>query len=71
VRYDEGQIQRECSIRPVDPHEEGERLREIAIAAKSSWGYDLDRVAEWAAMGDFSPQALRENEVYVAERQAR
>jgi hypothetical protein len=49
VRCDESQVQRECSIRPVDPHE-GERLREIAIAAKSYWGYDLERVVQWAAM---------------------
>jgi GNAT superfamily N-acetyltransferase len=68
VRCDERQVQGECSIRSVDPHE-GERLRTIAIAAKSYWGYDRDRVAEWAAMGDFSPQALRQKEVYVAETQ--
>jgi GNAT superfamily N-acetyltransferase len=66
VRCDESQVQRECSIRPVDPRE-GERLREIAIAAKSYWGYDLERVVQWAALGDFSPQGLREKEVYVAE----
>jgi hypothetical protein len=44
-------------IRPV-ALDEGERLREIAIAAKGSWGYDLDRVRDWAAMGDFSPAGL-------------
>jgi hypothetical protein len=47
--------------------DEGERLREIAIAAKSYWGYDLDRVKEWAALGDFSPVGLRQKDVYVAE----
>jgi GNAT superfamily N-acetyltransferase len=47
--------------------DEGERLREIAIAAKSHWGYDLERVERWAADGDFSPQGLREKEVFVAE----
>ena len=66
VTYDKGQVQRECSIRPVDPNE-GERLREIAIAAKSYWGYDLGRVVHWAAMGDCSPRGLCEKEVYVAE----
>jgi len=53
-------------IRVADPRE-GERLREIAIASKSYWGYDLDRVRQWAAMGDFSPEGLRSKEVYVAE----
>jgi GNAT superfamily N-acetyltransferase len=53
-------------IRPAVPAE-GERLREIAIAAKSYWGYDPGRVREWAALGDFSPDGLREKEVYVAE----
>jgi GNAT superfamily N-acetyltransferase len=53
-------------VRPPDPHE-GERLREIAIASKSYWGYDLDQVREWAAAGDFSPEGLRRKESYVAE----
>ena len=53
-------------IRPAHAHE-GERLREIAIASKGYWGYDPERVREWAATGDFSPEGLRENEVYVAE----
>ena len=52
-------------IRPVVA-DEGERLREIAIAAKGYWGYDLDRVSEWAAMGDFSPVGLRRKDVSVA-----
>jgi GNAT superfamily N-acetyltransferase len=68
VRCEESPGQRGCSIRSVDPHE-GERLREIAIAAKSYWGYDLERVLQWAARGDFSPQGLRAKEVYVAEMQ--
>lgn len=55
----------ELRIRPVEP-DEGELLREIAIAAKSHWGYDLDRVKEWAALGDFSPNGLRQKNVYVA-----
>jgi GNAT superfamily N-acetyltransferase len=68
VSCDESHVQRNCSIRSVEP-DEGERLLEIAIAAKSYWGYDLERVVQWAAMGDFSPQGLREKEVYVAETQ--
>jgi GNAT superfamily N-acetyltransferase len=46
---------------------EGARLRDIAIAAKAYWGYDLDRVVEWANGGDYSDEALRTREVYVAE----
>ena len=46
--------------------DQGERLREIAIAAKASWGYDLERVRHWAAMGDFSPAGLRQKDVVVA-----
>ena len=47
--------------------DEGERLRTIAIASKGHWGYDADRVREWAAGGDFSPEGLRRKEVFVAE----
>ena len=57
-------------IRSADA-QEGERLREIAIASKSHWGYDLERVTEWAGMGDFSPEGLRKKEVYVAEADGR
>jgi GNAT superfamily N-acetyltransferase len=52
-------------IRRVEA-DEGERLRQIAIAAKSSWGYDVARVEEWAAMGDFSPAGLAQKDYYVA-----
>lgn len=27
---------------------EGGRLKEIAIASKAFWGYELDKVKEWA-----------------------
>jgi GNAT superfamily N-acetyltransferase len=57
---------RAVRIRPART-QEGERLREIAIASKSYWGYDLERVKQWAAMGDYSPKWLRDTEVYVAE----
>jgi GNAT superfamily N-acetyltransferase len=56
-------------IRPADP-QEGERLREIAMAAKSHWGYELEWVRRWAAAGDFSAEALR-GEVFVAEADGR
>jgi GNAT superfamily N-acetyltransferase len=58
------------SIRVVRP-DEGERLREIAIAAKSHWGYDENWVRSWAAQGDFSAQALLGKPVFVAEAEAR
>jgi GNAT superfamily N-acetyltransferase len=51
--------------------DEGERLREIAEAAKGHWGYDPDVVRRWAAAGDFSPEGLREKEVLVAEADGR
>jgi GNAT superfamily N-acetyltransferase len=57
-------------IRRAQPGE-GARLREIAIAAKAYWGYDLDRVVEWASGGDHSDEALRMREVYVAELEGR
>jgi len=50
----------------VRPADEGERLREIAVAAKASWGYDLRRVREWAALGDFSPSGLERKNAFVA-----
>jgi GNAT superfamily N-acetyltransferase len=55
-------------IRPARP-DEGERLREIAVAAKSHWGYEPDRVRQWAAGGDFSAKGLSEKEVFVAEHE--
>jgi GNAT superfamily N-acetyltransferase len=54
------------SIRPARP-EEGERLREVALAAKAHWGYDEDWVRGWAAQGDFSPEALAAKPVLVAD----
>jgi N-acetylglutamate synthase-like GNAT family acetyltransferase len=53
-------------VRPVRP-DEGERLREIAIASKSHWGYEETQVRDWAAQGDFSPEALAAKEILVAE----
>jgi GNAT superfamily N-acetyltransferase len=49
--------------------EEFERLREIAIAAKAHWGYELAWVQEWAAAGDLEPESLSRRLVYVADRQ--
>jgi GNAT superfamily N-acetyltransferase len=41
------------------------RLREVAAASKGYWGYDQERVREWAASADL----LRE--IWVAERGGR
>ena len=57
-------------IRVADPGE-GERLREIAIAAKGYWGYDPQRVRDWAAMVDFSPAGLGRKKVFVVEVEGR
>jgi GNAT superfamily N-acetyltransferase len=47
--------------------DEGARLKKIAIVSKAHWGYELDRVEEWAERGDFSPGQLRLLTVFVAE----
>src|SRR5919202_1423491 len=56
----------DVTIRPARL-DEGERLREIAIAAKSHWGYELARVRDWAAQSDFSPARLTTKTFVVAE----
>jgi GNAT superfamily N-acetyltransferase len=56
----------EFSIRAARP-DEGERLRQIAIDAKSHWGYEPEWVRVWAAQGDFSAEALLGKPVLVAE----
>ena len=57
-------------VRAADPGE-GERLRELAIAAKAYWGYDVAWVRRWAYDGDFSPEALTGKDVWVAEAEGR
>jgi GNAT superfamily N-acetyltransferase len=57
-------------IRPARG-DEGEQLREIAIAAKAHWGYDESWVRSWAAHGDFSPEALSAHPFLVAEADGR
>jgi len=51
--------------------DEGGRLKEIAIEAKAHWGYERERVVEWASHGDFTPERLRELTVFVAETDGR
>jgi GNAT superfamily N-acetyltransferase len=60
----------EIAIRLARP-DEGPRLKEIAIAAKSSWGYDAESVRQWADDGDFSPTGLARLAAFVAEKDGR
>ena len=50
--------------------DEGARLKEIAIAAKSVWGYEREAVERWADDGDFSPQGFAKLNVFVVEAEA-
>lgn len=47
--------------------DEGDLLKEIAIASKGFWGYEPAKVREWAGRGDFTPERLAELTVFVAE----
>jgi GNAT superfamily N-acetyltransferase len=47
--------------------DEGWRLKEIAISSKEFWGYEPDKVREWADRGDFSLAHLGKLTVFVAE----
>jgi GNAT superfamily N-acetyltransferase len=42
-------------------------LRDLAIAAKSHWGYEGGWLQEWVEQGGFSEDALRARDIYVAE----
>ena len=46
---------------------EGGRLKAIAISSKGFWGYEADKVREWADRGDFSGTQLGKLTVFVAE----
>jgi GNAT superfamily N-acetyltransferase len=56
-------------IRGARP-DEGLRLKEIAVASKAFWGYELDKVKKWADRGDFSSEQLGKLAVFVAEADA-
>jgi GNAT superfamily N-acetyltransferase len=43
------------------------RLREIAVASKAYWGYELAEVEAWAETGCFDRDSLSKRLVYVAE----
>ena len=42
-------------------------MKEIAVAAKSFWGYERENVERWAAGRDFSPGGLAELAAFAAE----
>jgi GNAT superfamily N-acetyltransferase len=44
-----------------------ERLRQIAVAAKSHWGHDLAWVESWVTAGDFPGVAVDRGEAWLAE----
>jgi len=46
---------------------EAARLKEIAIASKAHWGYELARVRAWADRGDFGAETLARLALFVAE----
>ena len=50
---------------------ESERLREIARSSKGYWGYEPERVADWVAGLDLSPEGLLKKEFYVADAAGR
>ena len=50
---------------------EGGRLKEIAIASKGHWGYEPERVREWADRGDFGRETLERLALFVAEAEGR
>jgi GNAT superfamily N-acetyltransferase len=58
------------SVRAARP-DEGPRLKEIAIVAKSHWGYERERVLGWADDGDFTPEGLARLITFVAEADGR
>ena len=54
------------AIRPATASD-ASRLREIAAAAKASWGYDRALVGGWAARIDVADGGRSSKEVHVAE----
>jgi GNAT superfamily N-acetyltransferase len=50
---------------------EGARLKEIAVASKGHWGYEPERVREWADRGDFDRGTLERLALFVADAAGR
>lgn len=46
------------------------QLKTIAVAAKAYWGYPEDWMARWADAIRITPEYIRENEVYIAMKDA-
>jgi GNAT superfamily N-acetyltransferase len=51
--------------------DERARLKEIAVASKGHWGYEPERVREWADRGDFDRETLDRLALFVAEADGR
>jgi GNAT superfamily N-acetyltransferase len=51
--------------------DEGGRLKGIAVASKGHWGYDPQRVRDWADRGDFDRETLEQLALFVAEADGR
>ncbi len=52
-------------IRQAHPHE-ADLLTDIAIKAKSHWGYDPDQIETWREFLTFTPEYVQANSVWVA-----
>lgn len=57
---------RAVRIRAALP-EEGEALREIAVASKGHWGYDQGFLMRFGAILSLSPDWIRQHDVWVLE----
>lgn len=55
-------------IRPASL-EEAQTLTQIALDAKRHWGYPEDWIKHWEADLTVSPEFIRDNQVYVYERE--
>lgn len=55
------------NVRKADPHE-AQQLTQIAHDAKQYWGYPEHWIQRWSADLTISPDFVRDNHVFVAER---
>jgi GNAT superfamily N-acetyltransferase len=56
------------NIRPASP-DEANTLTQIALDAKRHWGYPEHWIKHWEADLTISPEFIRDNQVYVFERE--
>lgn len=55
----------DIQIRPANP-DEADILTDIAIKAKSHWGYTPEQIESWRVFLTFTPEYVQENQVWVA-----